>query len=218
MTARIIDFPSQGEFERLLASGRGAVLIGSHLGNLEMTRALAVSEGRAKINAVVYTEHAQRFNALLMQVSADFGVNLIQVSQLGSDTAILLKEKIDQGELVVIVGDRTPTSGGGRSRVSPVEFFGAPAPFAQGPFILSHLLDCPVYLFFCLREGEDYRIYLEPFAERIDLPRQQRQERLQGYMQQYARRLEHYCLKAPEQWFNFYDFWRQAAASSSDKA
>jgi predicted LPLAT superfamily acyltransferase len=25
----------------------------------------------------------------------------------------------------------------------------------------------------------------------------------------YAQRLEHYCLMAPLQWFNFFDFWNQ---------
>ena len=220
MDSKRIAFPNRDEFERLVASGRGVVLIGSHLGNLEMTRALAVSEHQATVNAVVYTDHAQRFNELLMQANADFGVNLIQVSHLGPETAILLKEKIDRGELVVIVGDRTPPAGSHNSRVSPIEFLGAPAPFAQGPFILASLLDCPVYLFFCLREGDGsdgYRIHLEHFAERIDLPRASRQERLLEYMQQYARRLEYYCLMAPEQWFNFYDFWRNDADSFSDK-
>jgi predicted LPLAT superfamily acyltransferase len=213
-----VDFPNRPLFEQLLASGRGAVLIGAHLGNLEMTRALAVNERRVKVNAVVYTDHAERFNTLLRQANADFAVNLLQVSRLGPETAIMLKEKIDQGELVVIVGDRTPAAGEGQSRVSHIDFLGSPAPFAQGPFILASLLDCPVYLFFCLREAEGYRIHLEPFAERIELPRAQRQQRLEGYMQAYARRLEHYCLQAPDQWFNFYDFWRQDAATPSDKA
>jgi predicted LPLAT superfamily acyltransferase len=217
--SRRVDFPNQPEFNRLLASRRGAVLIGSHLGNLEMTRALATSENRAIVNAVVYTNHAQRFNEVLAKVNASFGVNLIQVSHLGPDTAIMLKEKIDRGELLVIVGDRTPpTEGGSSRRVSQVEFLGQPAPFAQGPFILASLLDCPVYLFFCLREGDTYRIYFEPFADRILLPRRERQERLQDYLQQYAARLEEYCLKAPYQWFNFYDFWRQDVANFSTKA
>lgn len=217
--SRRVDFPNRVEFERLLASGQGAVLIGSHLGNLEMTRALATSEQRAIVNAVVYTNHAQRFNAMLAQVNASFGVNLIQISHLGPDTAIMLKEKIDRGELVVIVGDRTPPAEGGSSRrISQIKFLGQPAPFAQGPFILASLLDCPVYLFFCLREGDTYRIYFEPFAERILLPRRERQERLHDYLQQYANRLEAHCLKAPYQWFNFYDFWRQDAASNPTKA
>ncbi len=217
--SRRVDFPDRVELDRLIASGRGAVLIGSHLGNLEMTRALATDERRAIVNAVVYTKHAQRFNQMLKQANASFGVNLIQVSHFGPDTAIMLKGKIDRGELLVIVGDRTPPAeGGSSSRISLVEFLGAPAPFAQGPFILASLLDCPVYLFFCLREGDRYRIYLEPFAERIVLPRRERQERLQDYLQQYAKRLEAHCLKAPFQWFNFYDFWQQDAAINPPKA
>ena len=178
----------------MVDSGRGAVLSGSRLGNLEMIRALAVNERQAAVNAVVYTDHAQRFNELLRQANADFGINLIQVSRLGPETAIVLKDKVDRGELVVIVGDRTPPAASDGGRVSQVEFLGEPAPFAQGPFILASLLDCPVYLCFCLREkrgnGHGYRIHLEHFAERIDLPRRDRLTRLPEYLQQYARRKE----------------------------
>lgn len=201
-----VDFPNQEGFEHLLASGKGAVLIASHLGSIEMTRALANNKQRAKVNAVVYTDHAQNFNRMLQLAHADFGINLIQISHFGPDTAIMLKEKIDQGELIVIVGDRTPPAETGR--ITKVDFLGHPADFAQGPFILASLLDCPVYLFFCLRENGLYRIYLEPFANRIKLPRNNRQKSLHQYMQQYAKRLEFYCFKAPTQWFNFYNFWQ----------
>lgn len=209
--SRII-FPNRAEFEHLLASGRGALLIGSHLGNIEMARALAAGEQRATVNAVVYTDHAQRFNRMLSLANADFSANLVQVSHLGPDTAILLKDKIDHGELLVIVGDRTPPAENGR--ICEADFLGSPAPFAQGPFILAGLLDCPVYLLFCLREGDAYRIHFEHFAERIELPRRERRERLQAYIQQYAHRLEAHCLTAPYQWFNFYDFWRREAAAN----
>lgn len=215
MDSRRVIFPNRTDFERLLASGRGAVLIGSHLGNIEMARALATDEQRATVNAVVYTDHAQRFNQILSQANANFSTNLIQVSHLGPDTSIMLKDKIDHGELLVIVGDRTPPTENGR--ISEADFLGHPAPFAQGPFILASLLDCPVYLLFCLREGDAYRIYFEPFAERIELPRHERQQHLQEYIQQYAQRLEAHCLKAPYQWFNFYDFWRREAAINTLK-
>lgn len=205
-----IDFAKQSQLYALRDSGRGAVIIGSHLGSLETARALSAQLGQQrKINAIVYTDHAMRFNAVLARANPAFAMNLIQVSQIGPDTAIELAEKIAQGELLFIVGDRTPPAENGR--ISQVEFLGSPAPFAQGPFILASLLKCPVYLFFCLSEGsgaqQRFKVHFEPFAERIELPRKQREATLVELTRRYAERLAHHCRQAPLQWFNFYDFW-----------
>jgi predicted LPLAT superfamily acyltransferase len=201
-----VSFPERARFDALVASGRGALLIGAHLGNLEMSRALAAGERLVKVNAVVYSEHGPGFFGTLAKANPDFAVNLIHVADVGPETCIALKEKVDRGELLVIVGDRSPPSDNGR--VCHVDFLGAKAPFAQGPFILAALLECPVYLFFCLKEEGGYRIHLEPFADRIVLPRAQRARRLEELAQRYAARLEAYCLRAPYQWFNFYRYWR----------
>ncbi len=213
------EFAAKDEMEALLASGKGAMLIGAHLGNLEMMRALASLQHKTTINAVVYTEHAEKFNRQLASSNPRFQVNLLQVTSFGADTAIMLKDKIDQGELLVIVGDRTPPAENGR--ISTASFLGSPAPFAQGPWLLASLLECPVYLFFCLKQDQRYHIHFEPFAERITLPRQDRQGALRQYIQRYAQRLEYYCGLAPLEWFNFYDFWAgnqaQHAASPNTK-
>lgn len=208
-------FPEREAFEALLASGQGAVLVGAHLGNLEMTRALASDKRIARVNAVVYTEHAQRFSRTLEHANADFGANLIQVSGLGPDTAILLGEKVDNGELIVIVGDRTPPAENGR--IVEANFLGKKSSFAVGPWILASLLECPVYLFFCLPHDNGYCLHFESFAQRIELPRKDRQAALEHYVQRYADRLSDYCTAAPLQWFNFFDYWesgRPPAATS----
>lgn len=207
MANETVDFPNRAALEQVLTSGKGALLIGSHLGNLEMSRALAVQRPGTVINAVVYTDHAQHFNQMLTEANAAFNINLVQVSNFGVATAILFQEKIDRGELIVIVGDRTPPAENGR--VSYVDFLGSPAPFAQGPMILASLLACPVYLLFCLREDSGYRVHFEHFADRVQLPRKTRESSLQLYIQRYAERLQAYCVKAPLQWFNFYDFWQK---------
>jgi predicted LPLAT superfamily acyltransferase len=198
-------FANRACFEELLASGRGAVLLGAHLGNLEMLRALANLNGIVKVNAVVYTEHAKRFAGALAAADERFQVNLLQISSLGPDTAILLREKIDRGEMLVIVGDRTPPAENGR--VVSADFLGRPALFPQGPFILAALLECPVFLFFCTREGDGYHIHFEPFAEKVELPRGRRVEAIAALAQRYADRLGALCRRAPFQWFNFFDFW-----------
>jgi predicted LPLAT superfamily acyltransferase/GT2 family glycosyltransferase len=203
-----VDIVNPGEFERVRALGRGALFIGTHLGNLEMARALGVRHDAVRINAIVYTAHAQRFVATLTRANPAVAENVVQVDDLGPDTAIALRDKVERGEVLVIAGDRTPPSDNGR--VVAASFFGAPALFPQGPFVLAHLLECPVYLLVCLREAGRYRVYLEPLAERVHLPRGTRQAALAEHIQHFASRLEAHCLRAPLQWFNFYDFWRSS--------
>jgi len=203
-----VRFDDPKAFEALAASGRGALVIGAHLGNLEMTRALAVRGAHTKVTAIVYTEHAKRFNSVLASSNSDFAQRLVEVSDFGPETAMMMQERVDAGELLVIVGDRVPAHEAGRT--TEAQFLGATAPFAQGPYVLAHALGCPVYLFFCIKEQSGYRLYFEPFAERIDLPRRERAQHLAAWAQRYAARLEHFCRKAPYQWFNFFDFWARS--------
>jgi predicted LPLAT superfamily acyltransferase len=60
-----IDFPQRSALDDLLRSGRGALLLSAHVGNIEMLRALAVARGLTTVNAVVYTRHAARFKRIL---------------------------------------------------------------------------------------------------------------------------------------------------------
>lgn len=195
-------------FQRIRArQQKGAVFIGSHLGNLELCRALGENGPSLKINALVFTKHALKFQAALEKFNPKAQVNLIQVDSMGAETAILLKDKVDAGEIVIIVGDRTSVTQFGR--VNYADFLGEPAPFSQGPFILAGLLECPTYLLFGLKQNGRYHLYLEHFADSLKLTRTNRQQQLQSTIERYAQRLEHYCLKAPYQWFNFYPFWQQ---------
>ncbi|MXR69984.1 glycosyltransferase [Shewanella sp. JBTF-M18] len=202
-----VDFPDREVLAKPLAQGQGAVLLVSHLGNLELCRAISIHQRKVKVNVMVLTQNAENFNRVLKQLNPDSALNLIQVTELGPSTSMLLQQKIEQGELVVIAGDRTSTSSEGRVLYAP--FMGKEAPFPQGPFILASLLDCPVYLMFCLRENGRYRVHVEHFADTLKGPRAGRMERLQAAVNRYAERLEHYARRSPLQWFNFFDFWRK---------
>ncbi len=120
-------------------------------------------------------------------------------------TAMQLIEKTERGEFVVIAGDRIPVTP--NPRVAFASFLGHSAPFPVGPYILASLLRCPVYLMFSRRTREGAELYFEAFRDCIQLPRKQRDQILAQLVADYAARLEYYCLQAPLQWFNFYDFW-----------
>jgi predicted LPLAT superfamily acyltransferase len=195
-------------FLELHGSRRGALFLGAHLGNLEMLRALGQGRGLDGLNAVVYSRNAVRFHEFLKGVNPGFGVDLVQVGGVTPDTAIRLQQKLDQGECLFIVGDRTPPSETGRTVTVP--FLGRPAAFPVGPYILAHLLHCPVHLMFCVHDGTRYRVRVEPFAERIELPRDRREAAIAQWAGRYARSLETQCRATPFQWFNFFDFWGRA--------
>ncbi len=202
-----VDFPNRALLADQLAAGQGAVLLVSHLGNLELCRAISVHQKRVKVNVMVLTENAENFNRVLKQLNPDSSLNLIQVTDLGPTTSMLLQQKIEEGELVVIAGDRTSSNTQGRVIYAP--FMGKQAPFPQGPFILAGLLDCPVYLMFCLREQGRYRVHLETFSNTLKGPRAGRMQRLEDAVNNYSSRLEYYARREPLQWFNFFDFWRK---------
>lgn len=187
---------------------RGVLLLTAHLGNPEVVKAIGSLMGRRRINVLVHTAHAERFNRLIESFSSDAPVRLFQVTRLGPDTAILLQEAIARGEWVVMAADRVPV--GRSTRISWAPFLGDLAPFPQGPYILGALLKCPIYLLFCLREGAGHRIYFEPFTECLEMPRKDRAAILDATVARYAARLEAYLRLAPLQWFNFFDYWRPA--------
>jgi predicted LPLAT superfamily acyltransferase len=192
--------------DRVAASGQGILLIVSHLGNIEITRALLDVAQRSRIKLLVHTAHAQNFARILNRFRPDAMVDTIQVTDTNPETMIALKEAIEHGDWVGTAGDRTPVSGDGR--VSMASFLGHDAPFPQGPYVLAHLLECPVYLMFCMRQEGGYRLYFEMFAQRITLPRHGRQAAITGWAARYAKRLESFCLIDPFQWYNFFDFWQ----------
>jgi predicted LPLAT superfamily acyltransferase len=183
---------------------RGVLAIGSHLGNLEICRALATMGARAKLNVLVHTAHADYFNRVLKMAGAS-EVELIEVTQLDIAMALRLKSRIERGEWVVITGDRIPVTG---MRTVDVNFLGGTAALPIGPYVLASLLECPVQLLFCLSRNGRNHVYAEPFAERIQWRRPQRDAVIAAFAQRFADRLEHYLRLEPLQWFNFYPFWR----------
>ncbi|EIW9478524.1 MULTISPECIES: glycosyltransferase family 2 protein [Klebsiella] len=207
---RDVVFAAGAEETLNISDPRGKLLLASHLGDVEACRALAQLQGSKTINALVFSENAQRFKQIMAEMAPQAGLNLMPVTDIGPETAMLLQEKLDRGEWIAIVGDRIAVNPqrGGEWRVCWSRFMGQDAPFPQGPFILAAILRCPVNLIFALRQQDKLRIYCEPFADPLLLPRADRQQALQQCIDRYAERLEHYALQSPLDWFNFFDFWR----------
>ncbi|MDB5767294.1 MAG: lipid biosynthesis acyltransferase [Collimonas fungivorans] len=203
-TADVVSFGREQMLENIQAQ-RGGVLVCAHLGNLELCRVLSRQRRQLRITVLVHTRHAQAFNRLLAKLDPDSQLNLMQVSEMTPATAMLLAEKVGRGEFVAIAGDRIPVSP--MPRVAQASFLGESAAFPVGPYVLASVLQCPVYLLFSMTKNGHSECHFELFRESIHLPRKSRDQVLHELAAAYAARLEFFCLKAPLQWFNFYDFW-----------
>lgn len=206
-------FANPDEIRAFDNNREGGVIVVSHLGNNEICSALAEHLPNIQLTLLVYTQHAEKFNSIIQSLNSKSRINLYQVTEMTPATAMVLADRVNAGGYVVIAGDRVPVTGD--ERVSTVDFFGARAALPQGAFILAGLLKCPVYLLFCLKQQGKYHVYIELFTKSLNFSRNQRSRMIDNTVQAFARRLEHYCLLAPLQWFNFFPYWGENLISSS---
>ncbi|MCC2960386.1 acyltransferase [Massilia sp. IC2-278] len=185
----------------MIQERRGALLVCAHLGNLDLCRALSLRTPGLKINVLVHTRHAQAFNDMLAKLDPRSQLNLMQVTEMTPAMAMMLSERIERGEFVVIAGDRVPVSDNPRVAIAP--FLGHDAAFPVGPYVMASVLGCPMYALF----ANGHELHFELLRERVTLPRRGREAALAELAAQYAARLEHHARRAPLEWFNFYDFW-----------
>lgn len=207
-----IELAGGEHLERVVREGKGALVLGSHLGSFDVMRLAAGQASPITVNVMMYTRHAARINQLLERFAqrspGALRARVLQVEEGSFLHAQSLKRRIDAGEVVALLADRVHPNE--RGRVAPVEFLGAPAQFPQGPWLLASALGCPVLLMTALRAGErHYRVHVEWLADRVQLPRASRAEGVAFWCRRYAERLEHYLLTAPYQWFNFFPFWEK---------
>lgn len=192
--------------QRYMDRGLGVFLIGAHLGSFDVLRVIAREAG-VRVNVVMFTANAERINAVFRELDPRGDIRLIDVDPGSLKTAFAIRRCIRRGELVAMLGDRVAP--GGRDRITHATFLGEPAAFSTGPFLLPVLFRVPVFLSLALKTGpRAYEIVLEQLADDAPVSPDAREKEVQERIETYAARLEHYCLRCPDQWFNFYDYWQ----------
>jgi predicted LPLAT superfamily acyltransferase len=208
------DFHGREHFDRIHKEGKGALLLGAHLGSFDALRVVSTSAG-VPVNVLMYTEHAPSINAVFREISPEVDVRVLPVSGDAATTALRIRACIERGEHVAILADRVEPDD--RRRVRQMEFLGAPANFPDSPFLLAALLGCPTLMVVALRQSSRrYEVTAELLSDSpgsLGVSRANRATRADALASSYVEHLERLCLRAPRQWFNFYDFWAEASLS-----
>ena len=189
----------------LIGAQKGQILLTAHLGNVEICKALAARVEGFRMVILTYDENSRKFNEVLREISKNGGsVRMMAVNKLDVAAMLELKNIVESGEHIGIMGDRTPLGG---DQVARVKFLGKEASFNYGPYLIAGILGVKISSLWCQKIGGKFRIELVPLASAVKLGRDKAAAARQ-YLQIYVRELENRCKQTPTQWFNFFDFWR----------
>lgn len=188
-------------FLQLLNGSEGVVMIGAHVGNWEIGAPFFEEYGK-KMNIVMYDAEYRKIKELLEKNRQGKNYKVIPVNGDNLTHVFRIREALNHREYVCLQGDRF-TEGAQTLRA---EFMGKEADFPAGPYLLASRLGVPVVFYFAVREkGRRYTFHFV-VADPVKRTREARPEK--ELLRQYIRTLEAIVRKHPEQWFNYYDFWK----------
>lgn len=192
--------------------GRGAILVSPHLGNWELGGALLARLGRpphvftARAGDAALRRYRERFRRRL-------GIRFVEVMSAEGGAAGLIQAAavLRAGGIVALLADRR-----GAGRAVRVRFFGMDCLFPAGPAALALATGAPLIpTAIVLDRGLRYRALtgdpIEPRAPRR-CDREARAAALEAATQAIATRFEGWIRAYPDQWFNFFDYFAEAAA------
>nr|WP_314127909.1 glycosyltransferase [uncultured Campylobacter sp.] len=189
----------------LIGAQKGQILLTAHLGNVEICKALAARVKGFRMVILTYDENSRKFNEVLREISKNDGsVRMMAVNKLDVAAMLELKNIVESGEHIGIMGDRTPLGG---DKAARVKFLGKEAGFNYGPYLIAGILGVKISSLWCQKIDGKFRIELVPLVSAVKLGRD-RAAAARQYLQIYVRELENRCKQTPAQWFNFFDFWR----------
>jgi predicted LPLAT superfamily acyltransferase len=192
-------------------SGRGAMLMGAHMGSFEVMHSLGRRRRGIKVAMAMYEENARKINATLAAINPRLVSDIIPLGRI--DSMLNIAERLDGGAFVGVLGDRTP----GDEPVQAVTLLGERAYLPTGPMRAAAILRCPVFFMAGLYRGKNnYHVVFVPVADFSATRAGARRVAVRTAIDRYAAVLDQYCRSDPYNWFNFYDFWRPQGAVQRD--
>src|SRR3984957_15436181 len=130
-------------------SGRGAMLMGAHMGSFEVMHSLGLRKHGLKVTMAMYEENARKINATLAAINPHLVSDIVSLGRI--DAMLNIAERIDRGAFVGVLGDRTL----GDEAVQAVTLLGERAYLPTGPMRAAAILRCPVFFMAGLYPGKN---------------------------------------------------------------
>lgn len=190
-------------YEAARASGRGTLLLTAHMGNPEVG-AVALGKTKEPVTLLYWRDRfatAEEFRTRMRALGRVRGIP-VDASPFSVVPALRV---LREGGILAAHGDRDFNNAGW-----PVDFFGAPARFPPGPFLLACRANAVIVpVFFLLEADRRFRVIYE---RPIELkPGGDEKSKVRQAMASWVEVLQRRIAERPHQWYCFYPFWESTA-------
>lgn len=187
----------------LVQDAKGGVFLAAHFGSFEAARMVAVEHPQVQMRIVVDDEINPNFMRRMAEIDPEFILSIISPHQSAASLGVEIAAAMRESQWVGFLADRVFDS----DRVIEVDFLDGKARLPAGPFMVAAAFKAPVIAIFPIFVDGGYDVHCEVLTTGLKTSRKDRQQDIQLFAQRYMDCLEKYVKRAPDNWFNFYDYF-----------
>jgi len=196
-------FEGEEEMKSIIEGKKGGIFIGAHIGNWEIA-SHQLNRFNGKINILMLDAELKKIQKLLPGIRSHYpeNVNIIIIRNDSSHIYYICKA-LQNKEVVFIHGDRIVND----NSLVIKQWMGKNTRFSTGPFALAGKFKVPVCYFYGMKEPKRH-YHLYAFTSAVDTSSASKSIPLE-LLDEFVNNLEFMLKKYPDQWFNYYDFWKE---------
>ncbi len=206
-----VEVDNETAWESIKSTASGFIVLTAHVGNWEIASSFLPFEGKRRVHVVREREMSRKAQGLIRErVEQRSGAQFVNHFAGDPALSVLLAERLAQGEIVALQGDR-PRGGG---RTLGARMFGRTTALPVGPVALARIAGVPIVPVFSYRTGRwSYGVtVVDPI--RVARTADRRRD-LDDAAAQVARAIETAISARPHQWFCFSEMWPADDSASS---
>jgi predicted LPLAT superfamily acyltransferase len=195
-----INFDDEVHFHNMLAQNKGGLLLSAHLGNWEIAGHL-LQRLKAPVYIVMFDGEHESLKTYLKSIKAESKANIIVLKE---DLSHIyeISDALKRNGLVCMHADRFLDG----NRILRTKLLGSDANFPAGPFAMAATLKVPVSFVFAMKVSAlQYHFHATPIRWAGS---GEKGKEMQFMLEEFAGEMEKRIRQYPEQWYNYYDFWK----------
>ncbi|MBR6163177.1 hypothetical protein IKQ26_04745 [bacterium] len=186
-------------FYEKIKNKEGRIFIFSHVGNIDVLRSYLTNSEKTKgesLSILLQKEHCEVFNSFLKKIEKNPGnIKVYPIEEIDITTVSQLDDDLKQGGALFIAGDRIASNNPEKS--VKVKLFNKNIFLPLGTFKFPKILGAPVYFISVVKEGKEFKIYLEPQEVNSE----------EVLRDKFIHFIEKMTKIAPYQFYHFYDIF-----------